>query len=82
MPPQLGTFTPSSTAARCRQVLIVEDNVDQAQTLRMFLGMKGHRFEVAASGPAALELARRSVPTSCCSISACPASTASKWRAS
>jgi CheY-like chemotaxis protein len=47
---------------RPQQVLIVEDNVDQAQTLRMFLGMKGHRLEIAATGPAALELARRLRP--------------------
>ncbi|HYR35909.1 MAG TPA: response regulator [Burkholderiales bacterium] len=47
---------------RCRQVLIVEDNVDQAQTLRLFLGMMGHRIAVAASGPAAIEAARRLRP--------------------
>ena len=58
--PQLGTFTPPQ--ARCRQVLIVEDNIDQAQTLRMFLSMKGHRLQIAATGPAALELARRFRP--------------------
>jgi two-component system CheB/CheR fusion protein len=47
---------------RCRQVLIVEDNVDQAQTLRMFLSMKGHRLEIAATGPAAIESAHRFRP--------------------
>ncbi|HEX9432044.1 MAG TPA: response regulator [Burkholderiales bacterium] len=47
---------------RPQQVLIVEDNVDQAQTLRMFLGMKGHRLEIAATGHAALEVARRFRP--------------------
>jgi two-component system CheB/CheR fusion protein len=47
---------------RPQQVLIVEDNVDQAQTLRMFLSMKGHRLEIAATGPAAIELARRFRP--------------------
>src|SRR5256885_8889832 len=57
--PQLGTFT--APQVRCRQVL-VEDNIDQAQTLRMFLGMKGHRLEIAATGPAALEIARRFRP--------------------
>ena len=61
MPPQLGTFIPSAHV-RCRQVLIVEDNVDQAQTLRMFLSMKGHRLEIAATGPAAIEVARRFRP--------------------
>jgi CheY-like chemotaxis protein len=60
MPPQLGT--PTSSSARCRQVLIVEDNVDQAQTLRVFLSMRGHRLEIAATGPAAIEVARRFRP--------------------
>ena len=61
MPPQLGTFIPPAQS-RCRQVLIVEDNADQAQTLRMFLSMKGHRLEIAATGPAAIEVARRFRP--------------------
>ena len=43
-------------------VLIVEDNADQAQTLKVFLSLKGHRQEIAASGPAAIELARRHRP--------------------
>jgi CheY-like chemotaxis protein len=47
---------------RERRVLIVEDNADQAETLRMFLSLKGHRLEIAASGPAAIELARRQRP--------------------
>ena len=47
---------------RCRHILIVEDNFDQAQTLRAFLGMKGHRLEVAPSGSIALEMARRARP--------------------
>jgi len=48
--------------ARTRSVLIVEDNADQAETLKVFLSLKGHRLEVAASGPAAIELARRQRP--------------------
>ena len=47
---------------RERRVLIVEDNADQAETLKVFLSLKGHRLEVAASGPAAIELARRHRP--------------------
>ncbi|HYL91438.1 MAG TPA: response regulator [Burkholderiales bacterium] len=43
-------------------VLIVEDNYDQAQTLRMFLGLKGHHLEVAPTGPLALDMARRCRP--------------------
>jgi two-component system CheB/CheR fusion protein len=44
------------------QVLLVEDNVDQAQTLAAFLGLKGHHISIAASGPAAIEAARRVRP--------------------
>jgi CheY-like chemotaxis protein len=47
---------------RARRVLIVEDNADQAATLREFLSFKGHRLEIASSGPAAIELARRQRP--------------------
>lgn len=47
---------------RERRVLIVEDNADQAETLRMFLSLQGHFLEIAASGPAAIELARRQRP--------------------
>src|SRR5690349_16959485 len=47
---------------RVQCVLIVEDNADQAETLRIFLSMKGHRLEIASSGPAAIELARRQRP--------------------
>jgi CheY-like chemotaxis protein len=49
-------------APRARHVLIVEDNLDQAETLRMVLSDKGHTLELAASGPAALEAARRRRP--------------------
>ena len=45
-----------------QQVLIVEDNVDQAATLCMFLDLKGHQLQVATTGLAALELARRCRP--------------------
>lgn len=45
-----------------RQVLIVEDNLDQAQTLGVFLGLKGHHISIAGSGPAAIEAARRVRP--------------------
>jgi two-component system CheB/CheR fusion protein len=47
---------------RARQVLIVEDNCDQAQTLRLFLGMLGYHIAVADTGPRALEVARRVRP--------------------
>jgi len=47
---------------RCRQVLIVEDNVDQARTLSAFLSLMGHHISIADSGPAAIEAARRQRP--------------------
>ncbi len=45
-----------------RQVLVVEDNVDQAQTLCLLLESMGHRAEIASTGPAALDKARRVRP--------------------
>ena len=48
--------------SRARNILIVEDNADQAQTLRLFLDMKGHQLEIASNGLAAIEAARRFRP--------------------
>ena len=64
MPLQYGTFEPPSPDlhSRALHVLIVEDNFDQAETLRMILADKGHTLEIARSGPAALEAARRKRP--------------------
>jgi CheY-like chemotaxis protein len=53
---------PAWQVERIRRVLIVEDNADQAETLKAFLCLKGHRLEIAGSGPAAIELARRQRP--------------------
>jgi len=47
---------------RTRSVLIVEDNADQAATLKELLSLKGHRLEIASTGPAAIERARRQRP--------------------
>jgi len=58
--PQPASYTPAPT--RARDVLIVEDNVDQARTLCVFLSLKGHRLQVAGNGAAALEAARRMRP--------------------
>jgi len=38
----------------CRQVLIIEDNVDAAQTLRLALESLGHTVRVARDGPSGL----------------------------
>ena len=49
-------------AARALHVLVAEDNVDAAETLRMILEVWGYQVSVAHSGPAAIEAARRLRP--------------------
>lgn len=53
---------PSTAAASGRRVLLVEDNVDAAETLREALELGSHRVAVAYDGPTALETARRLMP--------------------
>jgi CheY-like chemotaxis protein len=51
--------TPQPCAAmHARRVLVVEDNLDAAETLRDLLELEGHRVEVAYDGRAALAKAR------------------------
>ena len=45
-----------------QRVLIVDDNVDAAVTLRMVLELDGHSAQVTHDGPAALELASSFLP--------------------
>lgn len=45
-----------------RQVLLVDDNRDAAEALRMLLEMKGHRVRVVYDGPTALEVFADEVP--------------------
>ena len=45
-----------------KRVLIVEDNADAAEMLRILLSLRGYETEVAADGAAALEAARRFQP--------------------
>jgi two-component system CheB/CheR fusion protein len=45
-----------------RRILVVDDNVDAAESLALFLGMNGHEVRTAFDGPAALELARTCRP--------------------
>jgi len=47
---------PASPAVR-RRVLVVDDNVDAAQTLAQYLRLTGHRVESALDGEAALRIA-------------------------
>ena len=39
------------------QVLVIEDNLDAAESLRMLFAMTGHAVQVAHAGPAGLEAA-------------------------
>ena len=48
---------PGQTAGRSLHVLVVEDNVDAADSLSLLLRMYGHEVQVARTGPTALEIA-------------------------
>lgn len=54
----LATASPPVT----RRILIVEDNVDAAETLRDVLELRGHEVVVAYTGPGGVETADRFVP--------------------
>jgi PAS domain S-box-containing protein len=58
------TASPASTAERCppASVLLIEDNADARQTLRMLLEEDGHRVDEAADGASGLERAAASRP--------------------
>ncbi len=47
---------------RSVRILLVEDNPDAAESMRMLLELLGHRVRVAADGIAALDAARANVP--------------------
>jgi PAS domain S-box-containing protein len=49
-------------AARARRVLVVDDNVDAAESLAEILRMSGHEVETVFDGPGALEKVRNSRP--------------------
>jgi PAS domain S-box-containing protein len=51
-----------SSAARPRRVLLIEDNLDVARSMRMLLELKGHEVAVAHSGKAGIERARQYQP--------------------
>lgn len=48
----------SPVAVPPRRVLVVDDNVDTAESLALLLRLKGHEVEIAHDGPAALKKAR------------------------
>jgi PAS domain S-box-containing protein len=51
---------PSKCMGPSRRVLVVEDNVDSADTLSMLLRLYGHEVQVARTGETALEIASAS----------------------
>jgi signal transduction histidine kinase len=57
--------TPSTKAARRLRVLVVDDNIDAAQTLQLLLEAGGHQVAVAHTAMAALELAQSTSPELC-----------------
>jgi signal transduction histidine kinase/CheY-like chemotaxis protein len=53
---------PEGAPSRALHVLVVEDNVDAAHSLETLLHLSGHFVDVADSGPAGVEAARRLRP--------------------
>jgi two-component system, chemotaxis family, sensor kinase Cph1 len=60
--PAAGGTEQSTPGAVRRRVLVVDDNVDAAQSLAMFLELLGHDVRVAHDGPSALALASEFTP--------------------
>jgi CheY-like chemotaxis protein len=53
---------PGQRFGRALRVLVVEDNVDAADSLSMLLRLYGHEVQVARTGPTALEIASATRP--------------------
>ena len=47
---------------RSRRVLVIEDNQDSAESVKMYLELLGHEVTVAHSGPEGLHAAQAAVP--------------------
>ena len=56
--PVLDTASPPAKASKGCRVLVVDDNVDAAQSLARLLEMTGHESRLAYDGPSALEAVR------------------------
>jgi two-component system, chemotaxis family, CheB/CheR fusion protein len=52
-----GTGAAAAASPSPRRVLVVDDNVDTAESLALLLRLKGHEVEVAYDGPTALDAA-------------------------
>ena len=55
--PAIETAQPPDSPAKGCRVLVVDDNMDAAQSLAMLLKMSGHEVQIAYDGPSALEAA-------------------------
>lgn len=60
--PPKSIATVETPAGPNRRVLIIEDNVDAAETLRDALEMSGHDVDIAYDGPSGVEAASRLIP--------------------
>ena len=60
-PPTAPSELPRPPSPRARRVLVIEDNVDAADGLRLALELEGHDVAVAHSGAAGLERAREAL---------------------
>jgi signal transduction histidine kinase len=56
--PDVPNHVPRESAQAVNRVLVIEDNLDAAESMRMLFAMTGHAVEVAHAGPAGLEAAR------------------------
>ena len=52
----------SASEAEPRMILVVDDNVDGAESMALFINMAGHKAEVAHDGPQALAALEHGMP--------------------
>jgi CheY-like chemotaxis protein len=57
VPPEQGGRDPTR-AGRMHRILVIEDNGDAAESMKILLGLVGHRVETASTGAAGVEVAR------------------------
>ena len=62
LPPEEPAAPSVRTVAAPSRILVIEDNVDAADTLRDYLTLRGHEVRVAYSGPEGLAEAGRFLP--------------------
>ena len=64
-PPAAETKPQPPRNVPARSILVVDDNLDSAESLAMLLRLLGHQVRTACDGPTALDAARASPPMSC-----------------